>query len=116
MKLLKSLFFFFVVAAIAIALITMRPTKADFAEYYVSQNQTGFGSFFDEAFEKIVMQRTEVKEYLVFSVFEVDGEDRYVGILGHFFGRSSSEQAAQTMGELIEQARKALEEKQSDRN
>lgn len=111
MKLFKSLFTLIIIAAFGIALITMRPTKTDFAEYYVSQNQTGLGGFFDEAYEKIVMQRTEVNDYLLFSVFEINDEERYVGVLGHFFGRSSAEQATQTMNSLIDQAQKALENK-----
>lgn len=111
MKLFKSLITLLFIAAIGIALITMRPSKTDFAEFYVKQNQTGLGTFFDEAYERIVIEKTEVDNYLIFSVFEVDEEDRYVGILGHFFGRSSAEQAAKTMGDLIDQAKKALEEK-----
>ena len=111
MKLFKFLFTLVLIAAIGITLITLRPSTAEFAEFYVNQNQTGLGSFFDEAYERIVIEKTDVDNYLIFSVFEVDEEDRYVGILGHFFGRSSKEQAAKTMSELIEQAKKALEEK-----
>lgn len=109
MKLLRFFFSLIIVAAIGIALITTRPTKAEFAEYYVSRNQTGLGEFFDSAFEQIVLHKTEENDYLVFSVFEVDGEDRYIGILGHFFGRSSAEQAAETMSELFDQAKRAIE-------
>ncbi len=109
MKIFKSLLTIFIIAAVIIAMIITRPTKADFTEYYVNQQQTGLGTFFDAAYEKVVMQKTEESDYLVFSVFEVNGEDRYVGILGHFFGSSSIEQATQTMDNLIDQAKQMLD-------
>lgn len=86
MKLLRSLFTLAIVAAAGIALVTMCPTEDDFAAYYVSQNQTGLGGFFDGAKETLVKQRTETKNFWVFAVFEVDGKERYIGILDHFFG------------------------------
>ena len=86
MRLVRSLFTFAIAAAAGAALVTMCPTVDDFAAYYVSQNQSGLGGFFDGAQEALVKQRTETKNYRVFAVFEVDGKGRYVGVLDHFFG------------------------------
>ncbi len=109
MKLFKTLFYAIIVILLASILIGMRPTKADFAEYYVSQNQTGLGEFFDTAFEAIVTNSVDEQNFYTFSIFTVNGEDRYIGILGHFFGRSSAEQVANTVENLIEQAKDALD-------
>lgn len=108
MKFIKTLFLIIIVGAIFMVLIAMRPTKAEFAEYYVEQNSTGLGEFFDNIFEKVVMEQTETTDFVVFSVFEVNEVDRYIGILGHFFGRSSMEEVNQTMEDLINQAKDAF--------
>ena len=55
-------------------------------------------------------QQTKASNYLIFSVFEMDGE-RYVGIWGHFFGKASTEQAAKTLEGLLEKAREGVGEK-----
>lgn len=102
MKLFRSLFTLFVIAVIGITLIIMCPTKDDFAAYYVSNNQTGLGDFFDGGFKTIVKQQTKEENYLFFAVFEVAGKDKYVGILGNFFGRSSADQVKKTVEDLIE--------------
>ena len=109
MKLFRTLFTMLVIGALGISMITLRPTKADFAEYYVSQNQTGLGDFFDSALEKVVMQRTDEKDCLFFSVFQIDGKDNYVGILGHFFGKSSAEEAGRLLENLVDRAEELLE-------
>ena len=62
------------------------------------------------ALEKGVTQQTKASNYLIFSVFEMDGE-RYVGIWGHFFGKASTEQAAKTLEGLLEKAREGVGEK-----
>ena len=82
MRLFRTLFSFMIVAAIGISLITTCPTKTEFAKYYVSQSESKLGGFFDGALEKVVTQQTKASNYLIFSVFEMDGE-RYVGIWGH---------------------------------
>ncbi len=110
MKLFRTLFTMLIIGAIGISMITLRPTKADFAEYYVSQNQTGFGELFDGALEKIVMERTEERDCLFFSVFQIDEKDNYVGILGHFFGRSSVEEAGRAFEDLVDYAHDLLNE------
>ena len=79
MRLFRTLFSFMIVAAIGISLITTCPTKTEFAKYYVSQSESKLGGFFDGALEKVVTQQTKASNYLIFSVFEMDGE-RYVGI------------------------------------
>lgn len=104
MKLFKTLFTFFIIVIISITFITLCPTKSDFAEYYVQQNSTGLGKFFDETYEKIILQKTSDTNYLIFSVFEVDETNRYVGLLGHFFGPTTTEEVAQTVDNLINQA------------
>lgn len=109
MKLLKTLFTILVVGALAMVLIAMRPTKADFAEYYVEKHSTGLGELVDNVFEKIVMEQTEVNDFVVFSVFEVNETDRYIGVLGQFFGRSSVEEAGETVKDLIDQAKDAFD-------
>lgn len=111
MKMLRILVVFVIVAAVGIGLITTRPTKSEFASWYVGQNESGFGGFFDEAFKAVVEQRTNVESYLIFSVFEVDGETRYVGILDHFFGRNTVDEAKKTVNNLIRQVEEALAEK-----
>ena len=108
MKLLRTLISLFMIAMVGILLITTRPTKTDFAEYYVEQNPTGLGEFFDNTFKKIVMQKTVASDYLIFSVFGVDEADRYVGFLGHFFGKSSAEDVAQTVEDLINQVKENI--------
>ena len=100
MRLFRTLFSFMIVAAIGISMITTCPTKTDFAKYYVSQSESKLGGFFDGALEKVVTQQTKASNYLIFSVFEMDGE-RYVGIWGHFFGKASTEQAAKTLEGLL---------------
>ena len=84
--------------------------KIMFAKYYVSQSESKLGGFFDGALEKVVTQQTKASNYLIFSVFEMDGE-RYVGIWGHFFGKASTEQAAKTLEGLLEKAREGVGEK-----
>ena len=102
MRLFRTLFSFMIVAAIGISMITTCTTKTDFAKYYVSQSESKLGGFFDGALE-VVTQQTKASNYLIFSVFEMDGE-RYVGIWGHFFGKASTEQAAKTLEGLLEKA------------
>lgn len=110
MKIIRFIFVLVLVAGIAIALITTRPSEKEFASWYVEQNQTGMGGLFDEAFKTIVEQRTETEDYLIFSVFELDEETRYVGVLDHFFGRNTIEDAKETLNNLVEQVKQAVEE------
>lgn len=107
-KLIQILFTFLILAGVGILLITTRPSESDFARWYTEKSENGLGSFFDEAFIKLVESRTETSDYIIFSIFELDGEERYVGILGNIFGRNSAEQAKQTLDHLIEQARNAI--------
>ena len=85
MRLIKWMVTLVIAGAAAVTLITGCPTREEFAAYYTSRNETGLGGFFDGAAQAAAQQRTEVKDYLFFAVFEIDGE-RYVGVLGHFFG------------------------------
>ena len=114
MKLIKRCLTLLAVAVLAVALIVLRPTADEFAAYYVSRNQTGLGGFFDEGLEAMVREQTEEDNYLFFSVFEVDGDERYVGILGHFFGRSTAEEAARAMEELAGQVKSGMETDSSE--
>lgn len=96
-----------VLAVIGVTLIISKPSESDFARWYVEQNKSGLGSFFNDAFEKLVESRTETSDYLILSVFELD-EERYVGFLGKFFGKNSIEEAKQTLEHLIEKAGNAV--------
>lgn len=107
-KLIRILFTFLILAGLGILLITTRPSEHDFAQWYAEKNESGLGSFFDDAFIALVEARTETSDYLVFSIFELDGEELYVGILGNIFGRNSAEQAKQTLDRLIDQARSTI--------
>lgn len=111
MKILRRFVTAVIIIIIAIALIVTRPTENDFAEWYVEQNQTGLGGLIDGAFELVVKEKTETKDCLFFSIFEVNGgEDRYVGILDHIFGRSSAERVQETLENLVEQAKDFIDE------
>ncbi|MDO5131629.1 MAG: hypothetical protein Q4D81_01445 [Eubacteriales bacterium] len=108
MKFIKSLLTLLLIGGIGLVLITTRPSGREFARWYVEQNQTGLGGFFDEAFVTVVEQSTKTRDYLVFSVFELSEEERYVGIMGFFFGRNTVEQAQKTLNELLEQAEEII--------
>lgn len=108
MRLIRFFLSSFLVFGIGIVLITTRPSESDFAQWYVEQNQTGLGGFFDNALIKIVEERTESRDYLVFSIFDLDGKDRYVGLLGHFFGRNTVEQTQETLQEILKQTEETL--------
>lgn len=108
MRMLRTLLTFLVITFLAFGLILLCPTKKEFAKYYVSQNQTGYGELFDSAFEKVVYQKTTEKRYLIFAVFELDDQNRYIGVAGNFIGKSSAEAAAKTLQELVDQVKKGL--------
>lgn len=109
MKLLKTLLTLMVITFLTMSLILLCPSKKEFAKYYVSQNQTGYGELFDSAFEKVVYQKTTEKRYLIFAVFELDDQNRYIGIAGTFVGKASAETAAKTLQELVNQVKNGLE-------
>ena len=111
MKFIKYMFTLIIIIGISVLLMAVRPTEEDFVEWYVERNHTNLGSFFDEAFELVVKARTETQDYLIFSVFKVDGKDYYVGICNHIFGQSSVEQVSNTLEELVDQALSATEDK-----
>ena len=82
MKIIKILLHLAVIAGPSVVLISTRPYEKEFADWYVEKNEDTLRSIFTEAYINIVEQRTETTDYLVFSVFELDGKERYVGILG----------------------------------
>ena len=99
MRLFRTLFSFMIVAAIGISMITTCTTKTDFAKYYVSQSESKLGGFFDGALEKVVTQQTKASNYLIFSVFEMDGE-RYLGtFLWKSIDRAGGEDPGRAAGE-----------------
>ena len=108
MKMLRTLLTLLVITFLSMGLILLCPSKEEFAKYYVGQNQTGYGKLFDSAFEKVVYQKTTEKRYLIFVVFELDDQERYIGIAGNFVGKSSAEEAAKTLQELIDQGKTGL--------
>lgn len=91
------------IAAICIFLITENPSVEDFSRWYVDSNPTSMGAFFDDVYTTIVSTQTVGKDYILFSIFELDNA-KYVGIAGHFWGRNSVEEAKETAGRILEQA------------
>lgn len=91
---MKALFDFLtriiIIAFIGITLVTTRPFESDFVDWYVEKNwdkhHTTMGQLVDGVYELIIKERTETKNYIVFSVFEVAGQERYVGVFGHIYG------------------------------
>ena len=67
-KLIRILFTFLILAGLGILLITTRPSEHDFAQWYAEKNESGLGSFFDDAFIALVEARTETSDYLVFHI------------------------------------------------
>lgn len=110
---MKRLFSFIitiaVLAALGVFLITENPNADDFSKWYVKNNPTEMGSFFDEVYEALVEQETASKDYVLFSVFEIKNA-KYVGIAGHFWGKDSVEKAKENASNIIEQARQKLED------
>lgn len=96
--------------AAGVFLITENPSVNDFSSWYVKNNPTEMGSFFDDVYEGMVRRQTKTKDYVLLTVFEID-KTRYVGIAGRFWGRNSVEEAGQTASKIIERARKEVEEK-----
>ena len=96
-------------AALGIFLITENPSTEDFSKWYVKNNSTEMGAFFDNVYEGIVSQQTKKQDYVLFSVFELK-KAKYVGIGGHFFSRDFVEEAKQNTENLIESARQQMEE------
>lgn len=115
MRIVKSIFTMLLIGTIGITLITTRPSRSDFAKWYVEQNQTGLGDLIDAAFVKVIEQRTKVSEYLIFSVFNIGEDERYVGILGHFFGKNTVDQVQQTLNEILKQAEDTINNKSGSR-
>lgn len=113
MKLIKTITTLIIIAFIGIAMVTTCPSKKEFAQWYVEQNQTGLGSFFDDAFVVLVEQQTTSSDHLVFSIFELNGKERYVGIFGRFFGKNSIERTTENFQELLRQAKEKIGEYQS---
>lgn len=111
MRIIKFFFTILLIGGIGITLITTRPSRNDFARWYVEQNQTGLGGLIDAAFVKIVEQRTKVSEYLVFSVFDMGEDERYVGVFGQFFGKNTVDRVQQTLNEILEQAEETINDK-----
>ncbi len=109
MKPLKTLFTLLILALLGFALVVTRPTETDFAKWYVEHNETGMGDFFDNVLEKTVLQRTETSDYVVFSLFELDGEERYVGVAGQIIGKETGEEVTETLTHLVEQAKEVIE-------
>lgn len=105
MKLFRFLITIVFIVGLGMIFVTTKPSEYEFAKWYVEKNQTGLGGFFDNAFVKIVEQRTETRDFLVFAVFELDQEECYIGVAGQIFGRGSVEQAGRTLENLIEQAK-----------
>ena len=96
-------------AAAGIFLITENPNVDDFSRWYVKNNPTEMGTFFDDAYTVMVSQQTRTKDYVVFTVFEVK-KAKYVGIAGHFWGRDSVEETKRNASEIIENVRQQLED------
>ena len=96
------------IAASVIFLVTENPNVEEFSKWYVRNNPTGMGAFFDSAYERIVRQQTHAQDYVVFTVFEIK-EIKHVGLAGHFWGRNTVEEATQSATELLENVREKLE-------
>ena len=96
-------------AALGIFLITENPSTEDFSKWYVENNSTEMGAFFDNVYEGIVSQQTKKQDYVLFSVFELK-KAKYVGIGGRFFSRNSVEEAKQDAENLIESVQQKMEE------
>lgn len=111
MKIIKNMFTLLLIGCIGIALITTRPSGKEFADWYVEHNKTGLGGFFDAAYSVTVEKRTKTNNYLLFSVFELDERERYVGVLGHFFGKNTVEQTQETLRQILEQAGETITQK-----
>ena len=103
---MKKILTFVLFLILLASLIILRPTKTQFARWYVSENPSGYGRFIDDTMEMVVKKNTEEDKYLVFSVFEVNDEDRYIGVCGLFIGRSTFEEAQHAFKSI---AQKALE-------
>lgn len=114
---MKKLFSFIttllLIAASVVFLITENPNVEEFSKWYVNNNPTEMGAFFDSAYEGIVRQQTHTKDYLIFTVFEIK-ELKYVGLAGHFWGRNTIEEATQNATELLENVQEQLEKETTD--
>ena len=113
-KLISFVMTAILIAAIGILLITENPGVDEFSKWYVHNNPTEMGTFFDDVYTGMVRRQTKAKDYVLLTVFEID-RAKYVGIAGHFWGRSSVEEARQTASDIIERVRKEVEEKIPER-
>lgn len=111
---MKTLFKVFtkmiVMMILGVILITSRPFEKDFVKWYVEQNQASSGADADEDFAAAVKEKTVTTNYILFSVYEVNEEERYVGAFGHIFGRHSLENAEEVLKIMLKSAQKAAEE------
>lgn len=103
MKLIKTITTLIIIAFFGIAIVTTCPSII--YQWYVEQNQTGLGFFFDDAFIVLVEQQTASSDHLVFSIFELNGQERYVRIFEQFFGKNSIERTTENFQELLRQAK-----------
>lgn len=105
-----------VVLVLSIMMITSKPFEKDFVEWYVAQNQQSQGAEFDETFVQTVKEKIVTTNYILFSVYEVNEEERYVGAFGHFWGKHSWKHTAEVFKVMLKSAQKATEESNIESN
>ncbi len=103
MKIIK----FAIIVIALVGLILTRPTKDEFIDWYVAKNYAEETEVVKYTVTQVVKAQTEQSDYLVFSVFEVDQKDRYIGVAGIFIGRSSVQDAADVVQDILEEASEA---------
>lgn len=111
---MKTLFKLFtkiiVMIILSIMMITSKPFEKDFINWYVAQNQVNLGTAFDENFANKVKEKTVTTNYILFSVYEVNEEERYVGAFDHIWGKHSWKKVEEVLKVMSESAQRAAAE------
>ena len=106
---MKTIIRFAIVVVLMAGMILTRPTKKEFVDWYVNKNYAEDAEIIKGTMEQIVNAETDASDYLLFSVFEIEEKDRYIGIAGMIIGRSSVQDAKDTLEQIIDEASRAME-------
>ena len=104
---MKKLLILILALALGVCLAITKPSSSDFAEWYVEQNKDIVSSLLKDPVETMVRESTEEDTHLFFTTFTL-GDEQYYGLAGHFIGSRQIDQGKETLHQLVEAAKSAL--------